>query len=163
MTGDKWRLSANGNTLEVFQNGVSQFTYTTDGSYATGDVGMEAYTPAFTFTAWEGGADASGSPPPETQAPTAPGTPTAIAVSSHQVNLIWTAATDDAGVTGYLVERCVGVACSAFVQVGTTPGTTYNDAGLAANTSYSYRVRATDAAGNLGPYSSVTSATTLAF
>jgi hypothetical protein len=59
IAGDKWRLTANGNTLEVFQNGVSQFTYTTDGSYATGDVGIEAYTPAFTFTGWDGG-DAAG-------------------------------------------------------------------------------------------------------
>src|SRR5882672_5599807 len=47
--GDKWRLTADGNTLEVFRNGVSQFTFTTDGSYPTGDVGIEALTPAFTF------------------------------------------------------------------------------------------------------------------
>src|SRR2546429_9873175 len=39
-------------------------------------------------------------------------------------------------------------------------GTTYSDAGLAANTSYSYRVRATDAAGNPSGYSNVASATT---
>jgi hypothetical protein len=55
VSGDKWRLTANGNTLEVFQNGVSQFKYTTDGSYATGDVGIEALTSNFTFTGWEGG------------------------------------------------------------------------------------------------------------
>src|SRR6266851_940226 len=62
--GDKWRLTANGNTLEVFRNGVSQFTYTTDGSYATGDVGIEAYTQAFTFTGWEGGDIAGGTGAP---------------------------------------------------------------------------------------------------
>ena len=62
--GDKWRLAASGNTLEVFQNGVSQFTYTTDGSYPTGDVGIQAYSKAFTFDAWEGGAMTS--PPPPT-------------------------------------------------------------------------------------------------
>src|SRR5262249_49746253 len=44
VAGDKWRLSADGNTLEVFRNGVSQFTYTTDGTYPTGDVGIEAFT-----------------------------------------------------------------------------------------------------------------------
>jgi hypothetical protein len=53
--GDKWRLAATGNTLEVFRNGASQFTYTTDGSYATGDVGINAYSSTFTFDAWEGG------------------------------------------------------------------------------------------------------------
>jgi hypothetical protein len=63
VSGDKWRLTANGNTLEVFQNGVSQFVYTTDGSYATGDVGMEAYTSNFTFMGWEGG-DTAQAPAP---------------------------------------------------------------------------------------------------
>jgi len=37
----------------------------------------------------------------------------------------------------------------------------FNDTGLTATTSYSYRVRAADAAGNLSGYSSVASATTL--
>jgi hypothetical protein len=164
VSGDKWRLAANGNTLEVSHNGLSQFTYTTDGSYPAGDVGIEAYTPAFTLMAWEGGGNAAPPPPPtDTQPPTAPGALTAVATSSSQVNLVWTAATDNVGVTAYLVERCVGVACSAFAQVGTATGTTYGDTGLAANTSYSYRVRATDAAGNVGPYSNVASATTLLF
>jgi chitodextrinase len=88
---------------------------------------------------------------------------TAVALSSSQINLVWTAATDDVGVTGYFVERCQGVGCTAFAQVMTTTGTTYNDTNLSRNTSYSYRVRATDATGNRSPYSSVTSATTLAF
>jgi hypothetical protein len=63
--GDKWRLAAAGDTLEVFKNGVSQFTYTTDGSYPTGDVGIQAYSKAFTFDAWEGG-ETSASPAPPT-------------------------------------------------------------------------------------------------
>lgn len=62
-SGDKWRLAADGNTLEVFQNGTLQFTYTTDGSYPAGDVGMDAYTPAFTFSGWEGGDIAAGVTP----------------------------------------------------------------------------------------------------
>jgi hypothetical protein len=151
--GDKWRLTADGSTLEVFQNGVSQFVYTTDGSYATGDVGIEAFTPNFTFMGWEGGG---------TQAPTDPSVLTAIPVSGSQINLIWTPATD-AGITGYRVERCQGAGCNTFAQIAAGPGTTYNDTALAANTSYSYRVRGTDAAGNLSPYSNVASATTLAF
>lgn len=59
--GDKWRLTANGNTLEVFQNGVSQLVYATDGSYASGDVGIDALTSNFTFTGWQGG-DAAQAP-----------------------------------------------------------------------------------------------------
>ena len=64
------------------------------------------------------------------------------------------------GVTGYRVERCQGAGCATFTQVATPSGTTYNDPGRAAATSYSYRVRATDAAANLGPYSNTASATT---
>ncbi len=97
---------------------------------------------------------------PDTQPPTAPSNLTATAVSSSQINLSWTASTDNVGVTEYLVERCQGAGCNNFAQIGTTTGTTYNDTGLTANTSYSYRVRATDAAGNLSPYSNVSSATT---
>ena len=67
---------------------------------------------------------------------------------------------DDVGVTGYRVERCQGSGCSNFVQVATPSGTTYNDTGRAASTTYSYRVRGGDAAGNLSGYSNVASGTT---
>jgi chitodextrinase len=97
---------------------------------------------------------------PDTQAPTAPTGLTATPVSASQVNLAWTASTDNVGVTGYKVERCQGAGCSNFVEVATPAGTSYSDTGLTAATSYSYRVRATDAAANLSPYSSVQSATT---
>jgi chitodextrinase len=99
----------------------------------------------------------------DTTPPTAPSGLTATAASISQVNLAWTAATDNVGVTGYLVERCQGAGCSNFAQIGTTTtATTFNSTGLAPATSYSYRVRATDAANNLGPYSNVASTTTLA-
>src|SRR4029079_10454322 len=97
--------------------------------------------------------------------PTPPGAPPALsatAASATQINLSWTAATDNVGVTGYRVERCQGDGCTAFAQIFTLSGTTFNNTGLTASTSYSYQVRAIDAAGNLGPYSSVASATTLA-
>ena len=161
LSGDKWRLTASGNTLEVLRNGVSQFTYTTDGSYPAGDVGIEALSQAFTFEAWEGGALPSATP--DTQPPSAPGALTAAATSGSQINLMWTAATDDVGVTGYLVERCQGAGCTAFAQIAALNATSFSDAGLPTNTTYGYRVRATDAAGNLGPYSNVASATTLPF
>jgi Fibronectin type III domain len=161
VSGDKWRLTANGSTLEVFRNGVSQFTYTTDGSYPAGDVGIEALSPAFTFAGWEGGDLPL--PPPDTQPPTAPGALTAVASSGSQINLMWTAASDNVGVTGYLVERCQGAGCTAFAQIAAVNGTSFSDTGLLPNTTYGYRVRATDAAGNLGPYSNGASATTLPF
>jgi YD repeat-containing protein len=90
----------------------------------------------------------------DTTAPTAPGGLIAAAVSNTQVNLTWTASTDNVAVTSYFVERCSGAGCATFAQIGTLATTTYSDSGLAASTSYNYRVRATDAAGNLGAYSS---------
>ena len=98
----------------------------------------------------------------DTQAPAAPTGLTATAVSSSQINLSWTASTDNVGVTGYLVERCQGASCSTFAQIATPTTTSYSDTGLTASTSYSYRVRAKDAANNLGSYSSTASATTQA-
>jgi len=97
---------------------------------------------------------------PDTQPPTAPGTPVASVVSSNQINLSWAASTDNVGVTRYLVERCQGTACNNFAQIGTPSGTTFSDTGLTPSTSYSYRVRATDATANLSGYSAVASATT---
>jgi len=102
--------------------------------------------------------------PPDTQAPTAPTSLTATAAGSSQINLSWTASTDNVGVTGYKVEQCQGASCSNFAQIAATTGTgtTYQATGLTAATSYSYRVRATDAAGNLSGYSNTASATTSA-
>jgi hypothetical protein len=93
----------------------------------------------------------------DTEPPTAPGNLTATGTSLSQITLHWTPATDDVGVTGYRVERCPGSSCTTFVEVGSTvgSGTTAVDSGLAPGTTYSYRVRASDAAGNLGPYSNV--------
>ena len=98
---------------------------------------------------------------PDTQAPTAPSSLTATAISGTEIDLNWTASTDNVGVTGYLVERCQGASCTTFAQIGTSTGTTYPDTALSASTPYSYRVRATDAAGNLSPYSSTAATTTL--
>ncbi|HEX2401118.1 MAG TPA: LamG-like jellyroll fold domain-containing protein, partial [Mycobacterium sp.] len=98
----------------------------------------------------------------DTTPPTAPATLSGSAVSGSQINLSWGVATDNVGVTGYQVERCQGAGCSSFAQVGTPSGTTFNDTGLSANTSYSYRVRAVDAAGNTGPYSNTFTVSTQA-
>jgi len=100
-----------------------------------------------------------------TNAPTftAPGSLTATAASSSQINLAWAAATETGGtINQYRIERCQGSSCSSFAQVGTSTTLAFNDTGLSASTAYSYRVRAADAPGNTGPYSSVASATTSA-
>src|SRR5580692_11499324 len=99
--------------------------------------------------------------PPDTTPPTAPTNLTATAASTTQINLAWTASTDNVGVAGYKVERCAGAGCTNFAQIATPTATTFNDTGLTSSTSYSYRVRANDAAGNNSAYSNTASATTL--
>ena len=99
---------------------------------------------------------------PDAQAPTVPTNPVATASSGTQINVSWTASTDDVGVTGYLIERCQGVSCSSFAQVGTSPMPGFSDSGLTASTTYRYRVRAQDAAGNLSGYSNTADGTTSA-
>jgi chitodextrinase len=81
-------------------------------------------------------------------------------VSATQVNLVWNAATDNVGVTGYRVERCQGASCTNFAQIATPTATSHNDTGRTGATTYRYRVRAVDAAGNVGAFSTIASATT---
>jgi fibronectin type 3 domain-containing protein len=99
---------------------------------------------------------------PDTTPPTAPTSPAATAASSTQINVSWTASTDNVGVTGYRVERCQGAGCTSFAQVGTPTATSFSDTGLTASTTYLYRIRATDAAGLFSVYSATVSATTQA-
>jgi chitodextrinase len=111
-------------------------------------------------SAYSNTASATTQTSPDTTPPTAPTSLTATAASTTQINLSWTASTDNVGVTGYKVERCSGAACANFAQIATPTTTTFNDTGLTASTSYSYRVRANDAAGNNSGYSNTASATT---
>jgi hypothetical protein len=92
--------------------------------------------------------------------PTAPGNLTATVISPNQVNLNWTASIGNLGVSGYFVERNLGAGNTNFAQIGAVNGTNYNDIGLVSSTNYNYRVRATDAWGDLGSYSRVVQAFT---
>ena len=89
---------------------------------------------------------------------TPPSTPTgltATAISSSQIDLSWTASTDNVGVTGYNIYRNA-------VLVTTVTGTTYSDIGLSPSTTYTYTVSAFDASSNVSGLSSSATATTLA-
>jgi hypothetical protein len=92
---------------------------------------------------------------PDTQPPTAPAGLTASGGTGGGASLSWTAASDNVGVTGYVIYRSAtpGFTPSAANQVGQTSNTNFTETGLAAGTYY-YLVKAIDAAGNLGPSSS---------
>ena len=90
----------------------------------------------------------------DSQPPAAPAGLGGSAVSSSEVDLSWTAATDNVGVTGYFVYRngvkmqTLGAATSTIDSL-VLPTTTYN-----------YTVAAFDAAGNVGPPSNSVIVTT---
>lgn len=91
--------------------------------------------------------------PIDAQPPTAPTDFTAIPVSSSQINLSWTASTDNVGVTGYEIYR-------NSVKIATSTTTSYGDTGLAPSTTYTYFVKAYDGAGNISSSSNTVSVTT---
>jgi serine protease len=90
----------------------------------------------------------------DTEPPTVPTNLTATAASPSQIDLAWTASTDNVGVAGYRIFR-------EGVHVATTTTTSHSDTGLPPSTTYSYYVVAFDAAGNTSAQSNSAGATTL--
>jgi glycosyl hydrolase family 99/fibronectin type III domain protein len=78
---------------------------------------------------------------PDLEAPTAPANLHVEASTQTSVTIVWGAATDNVGVTGYRLYR-------GGTQVGTTPATRFTFDGLTADTGYTFAVAAYDAAGN---------------
>src|SRR5579884_1007167 len=80
--------------------------------------------------------------------------------SSNRIDLSWSSI-DNVGVTAYELGRCQGAGCTPGV-IATNSNTNYFDTQLTPNTSYTYRVRARDAAGNWSSYATVTKSTPVA-
>jgi fibronectin type 3 domain-containing protein len=99
-------------------------------------------------------------PGADTSKPSAPTNLTAAAASAAQVNLSWTAATDNVGVTNYNIYRGSNGATPALIATTTNNATTFADTAVTADTAYTYQVSAQDAAGNIGPVSVAATVTT---
>jgi chitodextrinase len=78
-------------------------------------------------------------------------------VTSSSLTLNWAASSGT--VTNYQLERATGATSNSFSQLATPTSTSFNDSGLAANTTYRYRVRATGPGGTSG-YSGIQNVTT---
>jgi chitodextrinase/uncharacterized protein YkwD len=130
----------NGNSVRVRLTSSASDTTLKSATLTIGDVSA-----AFHVTT--GGVDS--------QAPTVPLGLTATAVSATQINLAWSAATDNVGVVAYRVYR-EGV-LRATVNA---PALSFADTGLVSAATYNYRVAACDAAGNCSAQSALASATT---
>jgi fibronectin type III domain protein/lysyl oxidase len=155
--GDVLRLEVQGNTLRAYVNGTL-IDSVVDSDIPSGNSGLWIWDHAagLTFDDWAGGGFAPG---PAPAPPAAPTTLAAAAVSTSQINLSWTdnATTED----GFRIERCAGVGCTGFAEIATVGanGVSYQNTGLTASTSYSYRVRAYNAGGT-SPYTNTATAMT---
>jgi chitodextrinase len=98
--------------------------------------------------------EASAEPLPDTEAPTIPTGLLATNISGNTLTLNWTASTDNVAVIGYDIFQ-------DGVQIGSSPGTSFNVTGLASATDYVFRVRAKDFRNNLSALSNPLSVTTL--
>lgn len=99
-------------------------------------------------TAYSGGGTST-----DTTAPSAPTNLAASGTTSVATTLSWTASTDNVAVTGYDVY-------SGSSLLGNTASTSATITGLTASTTYSFSVKAKDAAGNASASSNVLSVTT---
>ncbi len=131
----------------------------------TGLTGSTSYS--YRVRAYNAGGDSaySNTASATTQAaPALPAAPTSLTVvtvagTNTQLRLAWV--DNSSNETGFLIERCTGNNCTNFAQVASvaTNVTTYTDTGLVRRTTYRYRVRATNAAGNSAYSNTVSRAT----
>lgn len=98
----------------------------------------------------------SSPPTVDNQPPTAPTNLTAIAPKFNTVNLSWSPSIDNVGVKGYYVYRTD----KGTTPIATVTTTTYTDGTVKATTTYTYFVRAFDAAGNISASSNTVTITT---
>ena len=119
--------------------------------YGAGSAEVIATTNAF-YAVGVGAAYAGST---DTIAPTAPANLTASATTTTATTLTWTASTDNIGVTGYNIY-------SGTTLLGSATTTSSNITGLTPSTTYSFSIKAKDAAGNLSASSNVVNVTTAA-
>jgi uncharacterized lipoprotein YddW (UPF0748 family) len=127
--------------VQIGTSGTTNFSDVTCSPSTTYTYEVSAYDAAGNESAKSAPASATTFAPPDTEAPSQPTNLTATAVSGTQVNLTWTASTDNVAVTGYKVFR-------DGVQIGTSVATSYSDTTCSPSTTYSYEVSAYDAAAN---------------
>lgn len=130
-----------------------------DGSGTWDNNGGQNYALGTGSSTVDGGVVTAGAADPCAPDTTPPSVPQDLAgsASGTSVTLGWTASTDDRAVTGYEITRAGG---SQGTIVLTTTARSYLDAGLSAQTEYTYRVKAYDAAGNRSASSAAVTLTT---
>ena len=92
----------------------------------------------------------------DTSRPTVPRNLTAKSLSEIRIDLAWDSARDNVGVSFYRILR-------DDVEIATSTVITFSDSNLSPGVSYSYKIQAEDAEGNVSNFSRNVTATTLDF
>ena len=140
-TGWSGSLSSDILTLTPGENGQAVLTVTSAGSSSAGTYTTRVNTTGSASVVHSASTDATYTIL-DTVAPSQPLNLTATVINkSKQVKLTWQASSDNLGVSFYLISR-------NGVTVGTTTATDWHDSAWTAGATYTYVVRAVDAAGN---------------
>lgn len=152
--------------------GVVQYTLYQNGN-ALVNIGFNSYAlsglnPSTTYSFTVTAKDAAGNEsepsaalsvttltPTDTQAPSAPTNLGATSVTDNAINLNWSPATDNVGVTAYNIYQ-------NSIQIATTTVNAFAVNNLSASTSYDFTVTALDAAGNESVFSDTLNISTTA-
>ncbi|XLS30946.1 endonuclease [Flavobacteriaceae bacterium M23B6Z8] len=142
--------------VSVYEDARNTY-HDSNATYAQGNRNPFIDNPAFATQIWGGPqaedrfGNTGGS---DTQAPSTPASLTASNITQTGVSLDWNDASDNVGVTAYIVYQNGN-------QVQSVTNSTATITGLNAGTSYNFFVRARDAAGNFSANSNTISITTL--
>lgn len=156
-----YQVAQGGSQFDMF----SHLEYLGMGTWQTGDVNpcsAPSSCPCFNFQLT--GVGGGGGGMADLTPPTPPGSLAATAVSDSQIDLNWTLSTDTggSGVQSYELYRSLdGVNYGSPFAVVAHPTNVYSNTGLAADTTYFYRAKAKDFAGNISDYSNTAQARTL--
>lgn len=131
--------------------GTDDITFTATNARYVRMFGTQRANTSFSYSIYEFEVYGTG----DTQAPSVPTGLAASSVTQTSLNLSWNASSDNVGVTGYEVFKNGS-------SIATPTSTSQSVTGLSCNTSYSFTVRARDAAGNWSAQSAVTNVTTAA-
>ncbi|MEV7213781.1 glycoside hydrolase family 18 chitinase [Kitasatospora cineracea] len=142
---------------DVYEGAAKVSTVTGDGTAVT-LTGLADGQHTFTVVAFDTSANRSAAsapvsvtitpPPPDTEAPTAPGTPVGTSAGAGTIGLAWGASSDNVEVTAYDVYNGGTLALTVAA-----PATAATVSGLSPDTPYTFTVKARDAAGNTSPAS----------
>jgi fibronectin type 3 domain-containing protein len=153
----------------IYRNNASTPITSVAAGIGTGNVtytdttaqGSTAYS--YTVSAYDGAGNESGKSnaasattpaPPDTTPPTTPTNFSATSTSLTSISLSWTASTDNVGVTGYQLLRN-----NSLIATLNASAVSYTDSNLTFGTTYTYSLRAVDAAGNVSQSATLSAAT----